>query len=58
VPVTEVSAREAAAVALAVAAELPALPKAGDEERIGELIERTGAAQVVTGLCAALAARD
>ncbi|MEU6141734.1 GPP34 family phosphoprotein [Streptomyces sp. NPDC047081] len=59
VPVAEVSERDAAAVALAVAAGSPALLPDGDrerhKERVEELIEHTGARAVVQELCAALA---
>jgi hypothetical protein len=59
VPVAEVSEREAAAVALAVAAELPALlPDWGRQrhmERVEELAERTGARAILDELCSALA---
>ena len=59
VPVAEVSEREAAAVALAVAAELPALLPDGDrerhKERVEELVERTGTGAILDELCSALA---
>ncbi|MEU1274890.1 GPP34 family phosphoprotein [Streptomyces sp. NPDC005799] len=58
-PVAEVSEEEAAAVALAVAAGLPALLPDGDRERhkdrVEELIGRTGVSGVLSELCSALA---
>jgi hypothetical protein len=58
-PVAEVSEEEAAAVALAVAAGLPALLPDGDRERhkdrVEELIGRTGVSGILTELCSALA---
>ncbi|MEU3336855.1 GPP34 family phosphoprotein [Streptomyces sp. NPDC006668] len=58
-PVAEVSEEEAAAVALAAAAGLPALLPDGDRERhkdrVEELIGRTGVSGILTELCSALA---
>ncbi|MGI5459677.1 GOLPH3/VPS74 family protein [Streptomyces sp. CA-249302] len=58
VPVAEVSERDAAVVALAVAAGLPALLPDGDrerhKERVEELIDRTGVREVLSELCSAL----
>ncbi|MGW1561310.1 GOLPH3/VPS74 family protein [Streptomyces sp. NPDC002144] len=58
-PVAKVSEEEAAAVALAVAAGLPALLPDGDRERhkdrVEELIGRTGVSGILTELCSALA---
>jgi len=58
-PVAEVSEEEAAAVALAVAAGLPALLPDGDRERhkdrVEELIGRTGVSGILSELCSALA---
>lgn len=57
-PVAEVSEEEAAAVALAVAAGLPALLPDGDRERhkdrVEELIGRTRVSGILTELCSAL----
>ncbi|MCH5670669.1 GOLPH3/VPS74 family protein [Streptomyces gilvus] len=57
--VPEVSEEEAAAVALAVAAGLPALVPDGDRERhkdrVEELIARTGVSGILSELCSALA---
>ncbi|MBO4259042.1 GOLPH3/VPS74 family protein [Streptomyces griseorubiginosus] len=58
-PVAEVSEEEAAAVALAVAAGLPAVLPDGDRERhkdrVEELIGRTGVSGILSELCSALA---
>jgi hypothetical protein len=58
-PVAEVSEEEAAAVALAVAAGLPALLGDGNrdrhKDRVEELIGRTGVSGILSELCSALA---